>query len=285
MRSRSRFVLHLSAWLALAVALSGAISGDATGAPIEPLAITSPNGPALCLPATLSYGAAPTNGSVAATGETDCWRFTGASGDRVRVRVVGTSGALAPRVEIVSPACSATPLPEITCTLGADGTHSIVVRDAAGSQTGDYTIWLQRLDDPMGCSSLTFDAPTRAGAISTGETECWRFTGAAADRVRVRLVTPSGNLDPRAEVLRPDGTTRCGPAAADDQTCTLDAAGTHTILVRDGGAGSGGYSLSVQRLNNPVGCSPKHFTTNAAAGSITLGRRTAGSSSCRMTTR
>ena len=258
----------------LATALSWLSFSDAARAGSEPTIATA--SPSYCIPPTLSFGAAPESGTISGAGETDCWRFTGVAGDRVRVRAVRTSGALAPQVEIASSACSAAPAAEVTCTLATEGSLTVLVRDAARSQTGGYAISVQRLNDPVGCSALAFDAATRTGAITVAETECWRFTGAAGDRVRVRLVTPAAALAPLAEVLRPDGATRCAPSGAENQTCVLDASGTHTILVRDSAANAGGYSLAVQRLNDPVGCTPKPFATTAARGAVT----TTGETDC-----
>jgi hypothetical protein len=259
----------------LATALSWLTFTDGARAQFEPTVATA-SFPSYCIPPTLSFGAAPESGTISGAGETDCWRFSGAAGDRVRLRAVRTSGSLAPQVEIASSACSAAPAGEVTCTLATDGSVTVLVRDAARSQTGGYAISVQRLDDPVGCSALAFDAATRTGAITVGETECWRFTGAAGDRVRIRLVTPAAALAPVAEVLRPDGTTRCAPNGAENQTCVLDASGPHTVLVRDSAANAGGYSLAVQRLNDPVGCSLKPFATTSARGAVT----TTGETDC-----
>jgi hypothetical protein len=213
----------LSLVLPLAVLATTLSSSAPAWAQIEPTIGTSV--PTYCIPWPLSFGAAPESGTISGAGETDCWRFSGAAGDRVRVRAVRTSGALAPQVEVASSACSNAPATEVTCTLATAGSVTVLVRDAARSQTGGYAISVQRLNDPAGCSALAFDASTRTGAIAAGETECWRFTGAAGDRVRLRLVTPATALAPLAEVLRPDGTTRCAPSGAENQTCVLDAAG------------------------------------------------------------
>ncbi|MGH2948878.1 MAG: hypothetical protein ACRDPC_21925 [Solirubrobacteraceae bacterium] len=240
-------------------------SHDVSLSSSSPTLTASPTTSGVCLPQSLSFGAAPVSATISASGETDCWRVTGTAGDRVRARVVATSGTLSPRAEVAATGCTAGD--DVTCVL-TDTSHTIRVRDGAGTGTGGYTISVQRLNAPVGCSSLTYGPGTRTGAIVSGETECWNFTGAAGDRVRLRVVTAATALDPRAELLRSDGTTRCAPTAADDHTCTLDAGGTHTILVRDDGASTGGYSLSVQRLNSPVGCSWKAFGTTATAASL-----------------
>ena len=273
-RSRSAFQSLAVPLAVLATTLSWLNSSDAAWAQFEPTIGTA--SPSYCIPAALSFGAAPESGTISGAGETDCWRLTAAAGDRVRVRAVGTSGSLAPQVQIASSACSAGPAAEVTCTFATQGSVTVLVRDAARSQSGGYAISVQRLNDPVGCSALAFDATTRTGAIAAGETDCWRFTGAAGDRVRVRLVTPAAALAPLAEVLRPDGTIRCAPNGAENQTCVLDASGTHTILVRDAAVNVGGYSLGVQRLNNPAGCTPKPFATTASLGVIT----TTGETDC-----
>jgi hypothetical protein len=240
---------------ALAIALVWPSSGQA--AQVEPAPTVAQ--PSYCIPLPLSFGAAPASGTIGGFAETDCWRVSGAAGDRVRVRAIRTSGSISPQVAIAG--CPAVPAAEVTCMGGG----TVLVRDAARSQTGSYAISVQRLNDPVGCSALRYDVTTRTGAITAGETECWRFTGAAGDRVRLRLVTPAAALAPRAEVLKSDGTTRC----TNVQTCVLDASGLHTILVRDTAANVGGYSLAVQRLNDPVGCTPKEFAVTAARGAVT----------------
>jgi len=63
-------------------------------------------------------------------------------------------------------------------------------------------------------------------------------------------------------MFAPDGASAAGssgcssPTTADEVTCTADAIGQYTILVRDGtiGVTSGGYRVSVQNLTSPVGC-------------------------------
>ena len=217
-----------------------------------------------CAPRTLSYGAAPTTSTIGSAGEVGCFRFTGAAGQRVRVRAVETSGTLVADLNVGGADC----VPArhgLTCTLTAGGVHSVTV---GGTGTGDYAVSVQRLDAPVGCSSLTYANATRTGAISPGEAECWRFLSNDGARLRVRVVTAAAALEPLVEVLRPDGTTRCIPTFADDSTCVLDLDGTHTLLVNDAGGATGGYSISIQRLNGPAGCPFKGFGATATLGTL-----------------
>jgi hypothetical protein len=96
------------------------------------------------------------------------------------------------------------------------------------------------------CTPIAFATTSTAGKITApDETDCWRFDARAGDRIRVRI-TKTGALLPRTELLRPTGTTLCGWTTSTELTCTLDATGTHTILVRDyAGTNPGDYRIAI----------------------------------------
>src|SRR5207249_1582636 len=157
--------------------------------------------------------------------------------------------------------CGPTTSTDLTCALDTTGMHTIVIADSAGTNTGGYSIAIQRLNSPTGCTALTFGAPPKKGTIGVaGEMDCFTFSGIARDQIRVRLVKTSGTLFPLQEVVRPNGTSICGPTTATDQTCPIDRTGTHTIIVEDsGGTNTGDYSIAMQRLNSPTGCTALTF--------------------------
>ena len=94
-------------------------------------------------------------------------------------------------------------------------------------------------------------------AISViGEVNRFTFPGAVSDRMRVRITSTSGLFVSDVEIYDPDGTTRCSTIFSDD-TCSLTATGQHTLLI--GGSGTGTYNLYVQRLNDPLNCTPVGF--------------------------
>src|SRR5262245_34221607 len=123
--------------VALAVALIA--SGEASAQ----VTTTQPTGPSagLCAPQTLSFGAAPSAGTIGSAGAAGCYRFDGAAGDKVRIRLIPTGGTLDPLATTARPdggvRCSSTQN-EATCVLDATGRHSITVSDAAGTKTGHY---------------------------------------------------------------------------------------------------------------------------------------------------
>ena len=182
-------------------------------------------------------------GAIVQNAEIDCFaRAGGAAGQRYQVRVVETSGAATLLFEVVRPdgttVCGPTGSAEASCLLDAAGTNRIYVYASGGLQTANYRIVLERFPDPLGCTARPSAPPRWRRSTTRARSRCYTFTGASGDRIRARVIPTSGALNPVTEVLRPDGTTVCANTFADDQTCALDANGTHTVLVREG-AGNG----------------------------------------------
>ena len=102
---------------------------------------------------------------------------------------------------------------------------------------------------PEGCTSeLDFDETTECSITRPGEERTHTFRGNSGERIEVRIIR-AANISPEASVLRPDGSLECGPGYGDIEECTLDAAGTHQIVVRDGhGSKTGSYVLRLERF-------------------------------------
>jgi uncharacterized repeat protein (TIGR01451 family) len=107
--------------------------------------------------AVLETACAPINagevvaGTIGAPGDQGCYTFGGAPGNGIRAGVVRTSGALLAALDVRRPDGSvicATTSGVVDCTLDASGLHTIVVRDAGGSATGDFNLSLTRTDIP-----------------------------------------------------------------------------------------------------------------------------------------
>jgi len=91
------------------------------------------------------------SGTISAAGESACYSFAGAAGNAIRVSAVRTAGSLVPAQDVRRPDGSVLCGPasgSVDCTLDASGLHTIVVRDAGGTATGDYTMTLVRTDVP-----------------------------------------------------------------------------------------------------------------------------------------
>jgi hypothetical protein len=232
------------------------VNGTGTGS--YALSVQRLNSPVGCTP--LAYGGAPVAGATAAAADVDCFSFAGAAGERAQVTIGRVSGGLTPFTTIVrpdgTPVCSGTASPQI-CFLDTAGPHAVIFRDANGVATGQYALSLQRLNPPVGCTPLALGgSPVSASIAASAELHCYTVPGAAGDRVQVTSGEVSGALEVIATIARPDGTTLCASVNT-PMLCVLDAAGPHTILVRDSaGVATGQYGLSAQRLNAPLGCAP-----------------------------
>jgi hypothetical protein len=237
------------------------------------LAVQRLNNPVGCVP--LTFGAAPTTGTIAAAGELDCFTFSGAAGDRVEERPVKTSGTLTAVGELVRPNGTTVPGTAcVPCSLDSAGTYTILVGDAAGTATGNYALAVQRLNNPVGCTPIVFGAAPTAGTVAAGEMDCFTFAGTTGDRIHANLVRTSGTAL-AAQLFNPTGSQVClfDPGSFSDPfACGLTTVGTHTLIVSGlvGGAGAGNYSLAVQRANNPVGCTALGFGGVPITGTIAM---------------
>ena len=214
-----------------------------SGAGNYEIAIQRRNNPVGCT--SLSFGASPITASISQPAEMDCYTFSGATNDMIRVRMAETSGNLnLGGFTMYRPdgtqLCS-TIFNDNSCTFNASGTHSLIV---TGSGAGNYEIAIQRRNNPVGCTPLSFGAsPISASINRPTEMDCFTFTGSAGDVVRVRMAETSGNLNLGGFTMyRPDGTQLCS-TIFNDNSCTLNASGTHSLIVT--GTGAGTYEIAL----------------------------------------
>jgi hypothetical protein len=232
--------------------------------------LNDPNG---CKP--LSPGVDGKTGSIGTAVEIDCYSRAATAGDRWRIRVVETGGTSVLNHEVVRPdgstVCGLNGNTETTCLLDANGEFRILVEDDNGLDQGDYRIVLEKFPGPSGCPTLDFADPSNVEVTKSGGVACVKVTGASGDVLRVRVVPTSGTWNPLTDVTAKDGTTVCSVTFADEFSCTLTAAGTTTIIVRDGaGTGSaiGAADIFVQRLNQPASCANLAYGPDGSTASI-----------------
>ena len=224
----------------------------------------------------IAPGATPVTSAISAAGEVDCFTFNAQTHNRVRVRVVTTSGTLVPSAQLFTPKgtplCAAATTVDSTCGVANKGTQTLAIKDASGTNTGGYTVSVQILQKPLGCTPLKFGSPSNSGSISVpGTADCYTFKAGNAARLLTRIVATSGPISPTVEVVNGNGTSVCGPDATLEQSCRLITAGPETIFVRDSaGPNPGAYTLYAQ-LDHTKTCATVKLgkalqTTIAAAG-------------------
>lgn len=206
-------------------------------------------------------------GAVSVAGEVDAFTFSASAGDLVLARMIATSGDLDPRISIQDEGgntlCS-TPfyanLAEIeNCTLPDSGVYTLYAEDNDGADTGNYQIYLQRLNNPGNANAAAYGDTLPDSIAGGAELDTYTFSGTNGDLLIVRMVETSGNMMPEVRVYAPDGSLLCyhyGNSRAFVAGCVLPEDGVYSVLAGDyRGKNTGAYNVHIQKLNEPVGSS------------------------------
>jgi hypothetical protein len=223
---------------------------------------------------SVSYGAAPSSGSIATAGEADCYLLPDVEqGDAVSVgfNVSGVTGANTHWTLLDGNGAyvcdSSSYYYASSCVLGGAEGWSLVVFDYSGSGTFSYSAAVRRLNDPQGCSPLgdpaiwSFAAGRINGTLADPlAAQCYTFSRAVDEpdgNYWFRAIRSSGGLAPEWKVYGPGGSLECaGTAGSADSGCKLLAAGKFSFVVKDqSGTQTGAYLATAKRLTIPVGCS------------------------------
>ncbi|MBI5932058.1 MAG: hypothetical protein HY867_00005 [Chloroflexi bacterium] len=190
--------------------------------------------PLVCPSSALVYGDL-VQCSISTPAEGDAYGFLGNTGDKILVRMSKSSGTLYPEIRVYNPdgfqICQDwdyTASEIATCTLTATGMHSIQVGDYGGTKTGDYYLYLQRLNGPGYPTSIAFGQTLSASILFPAEMDAFTFVASAGDKVIVRMAKASGTLYPEIRVYNPTGLQLCQDwdyTTSEIATCTLTETG------------------------------------------------------------
>ena len=221
--------------------------------------------------ANLPFGQTQT-GTIASTAQSNLYTFSANANDVVNFTFVATSGALSPKLQLYDPAgteigsaysgqpfgCQGPDVELNTRALTATGTYFVLVADCAGTNTGNYAIYVQRTNNPAAAAVLLFGGQPQAGTInSPAESNSYISSGSANDVVSFTMAATSGNLSPKIRLYNPAGTQigsayssqgfGCAGSSIGLNNVTLPVTGTYIMLVGDcADQNTGAYSLSSQ---------------------------------------
>ena len=210
--------------------------------------------------------------------EVDAYSFNANAGDVILVMLSADAG-LNPEIQLhllddtweasVSGSGPDTVLLE-TEALPANGTYSLTVSDSEGTGTGDYWLFVQRVNSPGGATQISFGETQSTSIQSVHEVDTYTFDALAGDVVLIQM-SPDQGLDPEIWIYGPDGSmldgfSRVAPYPV-DETYELSSPGTYTLLAFDAadlgggdyGKDTGDYWFFVQRVNNPEGATQIDF--------------------------
>ncbi len=224
------------------------------------------------------------SGGISPVAQSSTYTFSANANDVVDFTAVTTSGTLSPKIRLYNPGgalvataypangngtCSGGPTVEMnSITLPASGTYAVLVGDCSDTNTGNYDIYAQRMNNPSGAANLPF-GQTQTGLIaSVAQSNTYTFSANASDVIDFTAVTTSGSFSPKIRLYNPSGAlvataypangngTCSGGPAVEMNTVTLQASGTYTVLVGDcSDTNTGNYDIYAQRTNNPSGAS------------------------------
>jgi len=126
-----------------------------------------------------------------------------------------------------------------------------------GEDTGDYSIYLQRIPNPVNATSLAFGDTINGTITHRGEMDTYVFT--AQTMVKISAMMGSSWLGPELQLYAPDGTL-IDKKNYNGYDCELSSivpyTGTYILLVGDSyisGDFAGEYTLSLEAtLNHPL---------------------------------
>jgi hypothetical protein len=229
-------------------------------------------------------------GSIGTPTKTDIYTFVASLGDTVLVRMGKSSGSLYPEIRVFGP--DGTKLCEVNnsnlaftveiagCSLPDTGTYTILAYDHYGysTYTGNYSLYLQRLNNPGLPVSISFDETLPGWIDTAAKMDTYTFTGNAGGTVLVRMSKSSGSLYPEIRVFGPDGTKLCEvnnsnlAITVEIASCSLSTTGTHTILAYDHygyGTYTGHYDLYLGDVSIVTIPSEVTITADAPEPSVT----------------
>src|SRR5262245_38377571 len=128
-----------------------------------------------------------------------------------------------------------------------------------------------------GCPTTIAFGETLLCSLSTpGEVASFGFSANGGDRIIARMGRRTSGVSPHIQVQAPGGATVCEAysynAAVDTSVCLLPSSGTYTLLASNyNSTNTGGYGLTLQRLNAPVGASLLSFGATALASIVVAG--------------
>ncbi len=200
------------------------------------------------------------SGTLAVFDQLDLYSFAGNAGDRVLIRLVRASGTIWMGLGLYLPGGEPleglydVPTAEIPgYTLPYTGFYVVSVNEGYdGQDTGDYCLYLQRLNNPANATPVVYGERVNGSIESEAQMDTYTFQGTAGEKVDVRMTQLTGIMWPGVRIYGPDGimlAEQRSPHVAETATVELPSTGSYTVLAFDGWYGFrlGTYELMVTR--------------------------------------
>jgi len=218
--------------------------------------------------------------SISKPGEMDSYHFSANAGDKILARLSLSNSNFNLGYEIYNPAgileCvtygfTGTISEADNCILSSTGEYLILVNDTWGTGHGNYSLYLQRLNNPIGSVAIGFGQLGLGTISNPSETQTFSLSAVSGDKLIARVGTNPNGLSPEFRVYSSDGSLLI---KTEDKRTTAIASfifpETSTYYIMVGSSGfinyfntcTGDYALYIQKLNNPLRTIPISFGQN-----------------------
>jgi hypothetical protein len=235
-----------------------------------------------------------TAGNIGSVAQSNAYILSANANDIFNFTIVTTSstiGSLGPCIAVYNSAGALVPggsgggggsqdfqLTGVTTTAG--GTYSIIVRDCANVATGNYSLLLQRPNNPANPINIVFDQPTTGAITTVAQTNVYAFSGTLSDILNFTVVG-TGTLGPCVALYNSVGALVTSGGGGGSQSyqlgpTTVPSTGPYSVFIRDcANTGIGNYTLSIQcrgvcLLPTPTLISISPLSALAGSGGFTL---------------
>ncbi|HTX76951.1 MAG TPA: IPT/TIG domain-containing protein [Terracidiphilus sp.] len=215
-----------------------------------------------------------TTGTISSAAQINHYTFSANTGDVISYTIVATG--ISPVIQVFVSG-SATPFEtgslgycngnvltmntngSVTLPASTGGTYDVWISDCSTTNTGSYSLYAQRLNNPSGASNLPLGQVTSGSIAAAAQSNTYTFTVKAGDYVNFAEVT--SKISPQILIYNPDGSQfagnnlgYCNGSVMEWDQIQFKTAGTYTALFDDcSHTNTGSYVVYFQRTNNPAG--------------------------------
>jgi hypothetical protein len=236
----------------------------------------------------ISFGQT-TPGTISSSAQSNSYTFTASKNDVIyfematnslppRIRLYGTGPS---QIAEASASSCNTNTVEMTATIPADGTYTVLTAACDDLGTGKTQLYFQRVNDPGGSVDLV-PGESQTGSIATSaQNNAYSFAGSSGDGISFTVST--NGFPPRIRVYNSSGTKLVDDSAASCNTNTLEtatlhitAAGSYSVLVGAcNDVSPGNYTISSQCIGTclvpaPIITSISPSSAEVGSGGLTL---------------
>ena len=142
------------------------------------------------------------------------------------------------------------------------GTYLITAYDDVGDNTGDYTLFVQRPNNPANTTALTYGEQVLGNITNGAMLDTYTFSGTSGDQILIQMNNAA--FVSQLRLYAPNGTLlqQAAEGLFSDINVTLPASGTYVLMASDvNGWSTGAYTLNLLIPGYPVA----NFTVTPSA--------------------